>query len=132
MTAGLLETLLRLARDREPGSLSTPLVATPAGELEGTDLAGETPVFTEFYMPTDHRAVDAVFGIDVTIPHGQTQGRFITHPDGRLTVSSRDDLHEVVIIAAPPWEHEHVSAFDRRGRQLRLDIIDAVPPEPSL
>ena len=132
VTEGLLDALLDLAKRREPNSVSTLVAVTPAGELEFTDevtLDPSTPVFTDFYIPSDGRAVDAVFGVDVTVPHAETQGRFVSHPLGELDVSSRDDLHEVVLVAVPPWTRADAAAFDRSGRRLQLHVVDAIPPD---
>jgi len=138
LTEGLVDALLELAERRDPSSVSAALTVTPAGELTPEDttadwsaLSPETPVFTDLYVPTDERAVDAVFGVDVTIPHGQTQGRFLSHPNGRLGVSASDDLHEVVIIAVPPWTHDDIAAFDRAGQSIDLRTLAAVPPQPD-
>jgi len=93
------------------------------------DLDPGVPVFTEFYVPSAGQSVDAVFGMDVSVPHGQAQGRFVSHPLGELSVSTGDDLHEVVLVAVPPWTRDDVAAFDRSGRRLPLDVVSAAPPE---
>ncbi|AGN01012.1 hypothetical protein L593_05315 [Salinarchaeum sp. Harcht-Bsk1] len=135
VTGGLLDALLAIAGDREPDAVSTLLVVSRAGELdelpasEDDDLDPETPVFTDLYFPSAGRSVDAVFGMDVSVPHGQAQGRFVSHPLGELSVSNTDDLHEVVLVAVPPWTREDVAAFDRSGRRLELRIVAAAPPE---
>ena len=135
VTGGLLDALLAIASDREPDSVSTLLVVSRAGELdelpasEDDDLDPETPVFTDLYFPSASRSVDAVFGMDVSVPHGQAQGRFVSHPLGELSISNTDDLHEVVLVAVPPWTREDVAAFDRSGRRLELRIVAAAPPE---
>lgn len=153
VTTGLLDALLELAATREPESVSALLAVTPAGELDAAavdggredesartapaprpdatvaDLDPATPVFTDVYLPSEGRSVDAVFGMDVSVPHGQGQGRFVSHPRGELAVSSADDLHEVVVVAVPPWTREDVAAFDRTGRRLPLELVAAAPPE---
>jgi hypothetical protein len=48
---------------------------------------------------------------------------------GELGVSKTDDLHEVVLVAVPPWTREDVAAFDRSGRRLELRIVAAAPSE---
>lgn len=128
LTRGLRETLLRQAAEREPESVTIPLSVTPAGDLPGTDLDPETPVFTHFYLPRDEDSVSAVFGVDLGTPVGQTDGRFVSHPRGDLGVSKRDDLHEVVFVAVPPWDHESMAAFDRRGRTRQCTVLDVEPP----
>jgi len=94
-------------------------------------LTPETPVFTDFYMPETAASVSAVFGLDLSTPPGQTQGRFVSHPMGRLELERTDDLHEVVFVAVPPWELESLAAFDRSGRRRQLRVVDAQPPESS-
>ncbi len=138
LTDGLLDALLDLAARRDPGSLSAALSTTSAGELqfEATEtqprgMTADTSVFTDMYVPPDTQAVDAVFGVEVTVPHGQTRGRFISHPTGRLEVSARDDLNEVVLIAVPPWTPEDVAAFNRAGEHLPMQTLAAVPPTPE-
>lgn len=129
LTRGLRDALLELAADAEPEKLTVPLAITPAEELDGADhLEAETPVFTHFYPPNTGGSVAAVFGMDLSIPARQTQGRFISHPQGHLEVTQTDDLHEVVLVAVPPWTAEMVAAFDRSGRKRELVIVDAEPP----
>jgi hypothetical protein len=69
--------------------------------------------------------------MDLGTPVGQTQGRFVSHPSGRLDVSETDDLHEVVFVAIPPWNRESIGAFDRSGRRKDLTLLDVEPPEES-
>jgi len=133
LTRGLRDALLELAANAEPEKLTVSLAVTPADELDGADhLEPETPVFTHFYPPNTGRSVTAVFGMDLSIPARQTQGRFISHPQGRLEVAQTDDLHEVVLIAVPPWTTEMVAAFDRSGRKRKLVVLDAEPPAELL
>jgi hypothetical protein len=132
ITQGLAETLLRFAAERDPEPVTVPVAVTEATNLEGTSLSSETPVFTHFYMPETGDSVRAVFGVDLGTPAGQTQGRFVSHPDGTLGVSKRDDLHEVVFVAVPPWDRSDLAAFDRRGEERDLVIVDAEPPEESV
>ncbi|PSP82895.1 hypothetical protein BRC83_08440 [Halobacteriales archaeon QS_1_68_17] len=127
-TRGLVDTLLRLAAERDPRSVTIPLAVTPAESLDGGDLQPGTPVFTHFYLPEAGGSVSAVFGMDLGTPAGQTQGLFVSHPDGDLSVSETDDLHEVVFVAVPPWESGSLSAFDRSGRRQSLELVDAAPP----
>ncbi|GAB3685813.1 hypothetical protein GCM10028857_16880 [Salinarchaeum chitinilyticum] len=149
VTGGLLDALLAIAEDRDPDAVSTLLLVSEAGDLDDVeppapngndgqspgavtaagDLDPQTPVFTDLYFPSTGRSVDAVFGVDVSVPHGQAQGRFVSHPLGELSVSKADDLHEVVLVAVPPWTREDVAAFDRSGRRLDCRIVAAAPPE---
>ncbi|WP_302080155.1 hypothetical protein [Salinibaculum rarum] len=128
-TQGLVETLLRLAREREPDETTISLSVTPAGELPETDLDPETPVFTHFYLPSAGSSVNAVFGVDLGTPAGQTQGRFVSHPTGDLRLTKRDDFHEVIFIAVPPWDEDSIAAFDRTGTEQDLTVLDVEPPE---
>jgi len=131
-TRGLVETLLRMAEEADPDSVTISIAVTQASELPETDLPPETPVFTHFYMPSAGGSVNAVFGVDLGTPVGQTQGRFVSHPDGNLSLTKADDLHEVVFVAVPPWEEASLAAFDRRGDQQELELLDAEPPEEVL
>ncbi|WP_276272116.1 hypothetical protein [Haloarcula litorea] len=132
VTRGLVETLLRLASEAEPDEVTISLSVTPAGDLPDADLDDETPVFTDFYLPSAGSSVNAVFGMDLGTPAGQTEGRFVSHPGGLLGVTEEDDLHEVVFVAIPPWEEDDFGAFDRSGRRQRVTILDVEPPEESL
>ncbi|WP_089818146.1 hypothetical protein [Halomicrobium zhouii] len=131
-TRGLIDTLLRMAEEAGPDSVTISVAVTQASELPETDLPPETPVFTHFYMPSAGGSVNAVFGVDLGTPVGQTQGRFVSHPDGNLSLTKEDDLHEVVFVAVPPWEEASLAAFDRRGDQQELELLDAEPPEEVL
>ena len=136
-TRGLVDVLLDLASDADPGQVSTGVSVTPAGELDGPEadaIPPETPVFTDFLLPDPGNAVNAVFGVDLSTPAREAEGRFISHPDGVLEVTRRDDLAEVIFVATPPWTDDRSSfaAFDRRGERQPLEIIDATPPEKSL
>ncbi|WP_276250662.1 hypothetical protein [Haloarcula rara] len=132
VTRGLVETLLRMAREAEPNDVTISLAVTEAGQLPDAGLDPETPVFTDFYLPSAGGSVNAVFGMDLGTPAGQTQGRFVSHPDGYMGVSKLDDLHEVIFVAIPPWDTESFGAFDRSGRTVEVDILDIEPPEKSL
>jgi len=132
VTRGLVETLLRMAREAEPNDVTISLAVTQAEELPDADLAPETPVFTDFYLPSAGSSVNAVFGMDLGTPAGQTHGRFVSHPDGYMGVSKLDDLHEVIFVAIPPWDTDSFGAFDRSGRKREVEILDVEPPEESL
>lgn len=128
-TRGLVETLLRLASERDPDSTTISLAVTDAADIPDADLEPDTPVFTHFYMPSAGGSVNAVFGVDLGTPVGQTHGRFVSHPRGDLRLSKRDDFHEVIFIAVPPWEDDDIAVFDRTGEEQELTILDVEPPE---
>lgn len=130
VAADLLDALCALAADREPTPIAVPLAITPATDLD-VDLAPETPVFTHFYLPDSGRSVRAVFGVDLGTPARTTPGIFLSHPDGRRSVSKHDDLREVVLVTVPPWEPAEVVAFDRRGRRRPLRRLDVTIPEET-
>ena len=136
-TEGLVEVLIEFAADREPQQATVPLASTPAGELEGLGselepLDSETPVLTHFYMPDAGGSVNAVFGVDLGTPSGGVHARFVSHPSGPDGITKRDDLASVVLVAVPPWDTATVSAFDRSGRRLAFEQVNAEPPVESL
>ena len=131
ITTGLVGVLLSMADDRDPQGVTVGLTVTPAADLDAdpaTDLDPETPVFTHFYHPDAGGSVRAVFGMDLASP--RTQGRFVSHPDGDDRLRERDDFHEVVFVAVPPWEE--LVAYDRSGERLPVEVVDAVPPSESV
>lgn len=129
VTRGLVETLLRLAREAEPDDVTISVAVTQAEELPDADLPPETPVFTDFYLPSAGASVRAVFGMDLGTPAGQTHGRFVSHPSGYMGVDKTDDLHEVIFVAVPPWDTDSFGAFDRAGQSREITILDVEPPE---
>lgn len=131
VTRGLVETLLRFAEEKDPESVTIPLAVTPADDLPDLDLSPDTPVFTHFYMPNEGDALNAVFGMDLVIPAGQTPGLFVSHPRGELFLTKRDDLREIVFIAVPPWDGDSLRAFDRNGTRQEYTVLDVEPPEES-
>jgi hypothetical protein len=130
ITKGLLAYLLDRAAGAEPESTSLVLGSTAADGFE-TDLglAPETPILTHVYLPDAGRPVSAVFGVDLGTPAGRGRARFLSHPQGPLGVTRRDDLAAVVIVAVPPWDEGSFAAFDRSGRRLELRQLDAAPPD---
>ncbi|WP_222917860.1 hypothetical protein [Natrinema sp. SYSU A 869] len=135
VTRGLVDILLDLASDADPDGVTTGVSVIPASELEGADgLPPETPVFTDFFLPDPGNPVNAVFGVDLSTPARQAQGRFVSHPVRELEVTQRDDLAQVIFVAVPPWEVDDQSfgAFDRSGERQPLEIINASPPGQSL
>ncbi|WP_435333094.1 hypothetical protein [Haloarchaeobius sp. TZWWS8] len=130
VTRGLLEVLVDIAGSADPERVTLSLAATAAGDLDGADdLPPETPVFTDFYLPDAGGSVNAVFGVDLGTPPGQTHGRFVSHPMGKREVTREDDLHAVVFVAVPPWEADSVRVFDRAGTMQELVVVDAEPPQ---
>lgn len=130
-TRALIEGLLEFAGSQDPDTISVNLSTTPAGEMCVADLPAESPIFTHFDLPGAGGSVSAVFGMDLGTPPG-SDGRFISHPDGYLGLSHTDDLHEVVIVAIPPWEQSVVAAFGRDGSRRSLELLDVEPPEESV
>lgn len=128
-TRGLVESLLRSAEEADPDQVSISLSVTPAGELPDTPLPPETPVFTHFYMPEAGGSVNFVFGVDLGTPAGQTQGRFVSHPNGELRIRQTDDFKELIFVAVPPWTTESLAVFDRRSEEQPLELLDVEPPE---
>ena len=129
-TRGLLDALLELARDRDPDELTVSIVTTPAEEfVTDVGLDPGTPVFTDLYFPGAGGSVSAVFGMDLGTP--RAGGRFLSHPDGYPGLRQSDDLHEVVLVAVPPYDRASVVAFDRRGERLALDVLDVDPPQET-
>ena len=132
VTRGLVETLLRFAADKDPDSTTIPLAVTDAGDLPETDLTDDTPVFTHFYMPNKGDAVNAVFGVDLGTPAGQTPGVFVSHPRGDRKPSRRDDFREVLFVAVPPWDEDSLRAFGRNSKRQEYTILDVEPPEETI
>lgn len=131
VTRGLVETLLRFASEKDPESTTIPLAITRASDISATNLDDETPVFTHFYLPNDGDSVNAVFGVDLGTPAGQTPGVFVSHPRGELQVSKRDDLREIIFVAVPPWEPDSLKVFGRDGNAREFSILDVEPPEET-
>ncbi len=131
-TRGLVNVLFDLAEDAEPEAINVVLASTPAGEFDrDLGLDPETPVLTHFYLPDAGRPVAAVFGMDLGTPVGRGRARFLTHPQGKLELTERDDLAAVVLVAVPPWDERSIAAFDRTGARLGLSVLDAEPPQES-
>lgn len=131
-TRGLVETLLRFAEEKDPESTTVPLAVTDAGELPDADVPPETPVFTHFYLPSKGDALNAVFGVELGIPAGQTPGVFISHPITELKLTKEDDLREFIFIAVPPWDESSLKLFDRSGDPQEFRILDVEPPEEAI
>ncbi|ELZ12596.1 hypothetical protein C479_04347 [Halovivax asiaticus JCM 14624] len=134
ITTGMVEALLELASVNDPDPVSTGISTVPAGELDGDRVESfdpAQPVFAEYLLPDPGNSLTHVFGVELSTPNRSTQGRFVSHPDGVLDVTLRDDLGAVVLVAVPPWEPDETSlrAFDRSGDRLTLKVLDAEPPE---
>ena len=128
-TRGLVESCLRFASESDPDPVTISLSVTEAGELPDANLPPETPVFTHFYYPDSAGSVNFVFGVDLGTPAGQTQARFVSHPNGELRLRQRDDFAERIFVAVPPWDDESVAVFDRHGQEQPLEQLDVEPPE---
>ncbi|WP_049921390.1 hypothetical protein [Halopiger djelfimassiliensis] len=135
ITRALVDVLLDLAREADPDRVATGVSVTPARDLEGAEaLPPDAPVFTDFLLPDPGNSVNAVFGVDLSTPAREAQGRFVSHPIRKLEVTKRDDLAQVVFVAVPPWQDrpESFAAFDRAGNRQPLEIVDAEPTTQSL
>ena len=129
-TRALASVLCELAADADPESVSVPLAATPAHELEPANgersgVDPQTDVLSDFYFPDAAGAITNVFGMDLATPVGQTAGRFVSHPKGDRDVSLTDDLHARLLVAVPPWDAEDLRAHDRNGTRQSLVLVDA-------
>ncbi|ADQ67292.1 hypothetical protein GL213_08590 [Halogeometricum borinquense] len=133
ITRGLHDALLDMASDAEPERVTVVLAATPAEAFEDDlDVDPETPVLTHFYLPDAGKSVRAVFGVDLGTPAGRGRARFVSHPQGPDEPTREDDFAAAILVAVPPWDESSVSAFDRSGKQLSLDVVEAEPPTESL
>jgi len=131
-TDGLLDYLGEYAEEQDPDPVSVSLAITRAGELDLPEMDPETPVFTHFYMPQAGSSVNFVFGVELGTPAGQTQGRFVSHPDGVLDIFESDDLREVVFVGVPPYGRESIAAFGRNGDRKELVSLDVEPDHGEL
>lgn len=131
-TDGLVEVLLEQAAHRAPDPATISLSTTSARDFSALDLPAETPVFTHLYLPDAGSSVNFVFGVDLGTPTGQTQGRFVSHPDGRLEPAQSDDFHAVLFVAVPPWDRDSIAVFDRDSTPRELRVLDVEPPEERL
>lgn len=127
ITGGLLDVLLSRAAEADPQSETIQLALVDADQLGIEEVDDDAEVFGEFYLPETGNSIEAVFGMNVSVPPGQTPGIFISHPNGELSVTTTDELAERIFIAIPPWERSSVSVFDRRGRERQLKILEAYP-----
>ncbi|PSQ42354.1 hypothetical protein BRD17_08865 [Halobacteriales archaeon SW_7_68_16] len=128
-TRGLVESLLGTASEADPDPVSISIAVTDASELPGASVPPETPVFTHFYMPEAGGSVNFVFGVELGTPAGQTQGRFVSHPNGELRVRQTDDFKELIFVAVPPWDTDSLAVFDRWGDEQPLELLDIEPPQ---
>lgn len=128
-TRGLIDSLLGSASDADPDEVSIPIAVTDSSDLPDSGLSSGTPVFTHFYMPEAARSVNFVFGVDLGTPAGQTQGQFVSHPNGELRMRQSDDFKQFVFVAVPPWERDAVAVFTRDGQEQPLEILDVEPPQ---
>lgn len=129
ITRGLLTALLEFAADRDPTAVNVSLAASPAADLDAA-LPSDATVLTDMYLPEAGESVTAVFGMDLSTP--DADGRFLSHPEGHLELTTADDLHRVVLVAVPPYDEDSVAAFDRAGERQPLDVVDAEPPAGRL
>lgn len=121
-TEGLLDVLLDIAADADPQETTLHLGVTTADELGIEDLDGDVPVFSDLYLPNTGQSIEAVFGMNVSVPPGQSPGIFVSHPTGPLDIRSTDEFAERIIVAIPPWTPSDVAVFDRRGREIPMQL----------
>lgn len=131
-TEGLVDGLLEIASNREPSKVTVDLSVTEGSAFASAAVAPDTPVFSHYYVPGVARSASNVFGMNLTVPPGQTQGRFVSHPRQKAELTTRDTLHAVVFLAVPPWTREDIRVFDRSGRRQHLELIDEEPPPETL
>lgn len=132
ITRGLFELLLEIAEDEAPEPVTISLITTPAERFEDAELSAavdeETPILSHFYLPEVGKSVNSVFGMDLGRPAGGSSAKFVSHPEGPLGVTKRDELAGVVLVAVPPWDETSIAAFDRSGDTLDLVVVEAEPP----
>lgn len=119
----LIKTLLDIAERSDPKKISIGLCVNKAESLNLDNIPGKTPIFNDFYFPSG-KSLKKIFGVDISTPPMSTQGRFISHPSGFSKLSKRDNFHEIVFIAVPPWDQDSVKVFDRSGKNYELNIIE--------
>lgn len=128
-TEGLIDVLLRFAADAEPSKATVTLGTTRGSALDApAPVPDDVPVFTHFYLPEAAESTRAVFGVDLSVPLGQTHGRFVSHPRSERAPTLTDDFHEVIFVAVPPWDRDSVRAYERRGRRIPLELVDTTLP----
>ncbi|WP_338728735.1 hypothetical protein [Haladaptatus sp. DJG-WS-42] len=132
-TRGLLTVLRDYAKGAAPEPVVFVLATTPAESFtDHLDLPAETPVFSHFYLADSGTSVSAVFGVDLNSPAKQSQGRFISAPDGFSDSPTGRERSETVFIATPPWNEAAIRVYDATGTVQPLTIVDAEPPEDPL
>lgn len=122
ITEGLLDVLLEIAADADPQETTLHLGITPADELGIEGLNADIPVFSDLYLPNTGHSIEAVFGMNVSVPPGRSPGIFVSHPTGPLDIRSTDEFAERIIVAVPPWTPGDVAVFDRRGREIPMQL----------
>jgi len=131
-TAALVEALLDVAARAEPTKVTVDLSVTAGSAFASDEIPDDVSVFSHYYLPNVATSTSDVFGMNMTVPPGQTQGRFVSHPRSKAELTVRDSLHEVVFLAVPPWTRDDLRVFDRAGRRQPLRIVDAEPPVEEL
>lgn len=136
ITEGLSSTLLETARRYDPCDVSIPLFTVPAEELgEYTpELSNTSPVFAGFYPPYASQSVKEVFGLELGVPNGGVDGRFVSHPNGDRTVKLTDDLHSIIFVGVPPWDEikNAFTAYTRSGKELDVVFVSVDDEEYSV
>lgn len=115
-----------MADRKDPSKMTVKLRSRSGEEMETAADCEE--VYTEFYMPSADSAIESVFGFDIGIPIGQTDGVFISHPEGDRDVRMTDDLHRIIFVATPPWDGDDpLRAYSRDGEELQVKLVDDAP-----
>jgi len=128
MTEELATVLLDTASRKEPADASILLFTADDNELReyAPELEGKT-VFVGFYSPDAGQSISSVFGVDLSVPNGAADGRFISHPNGDSSVKMEDDLHSIIFIGVPPWDTlgDNIRAYTRKGEELEIQFIES-------
>ncbi len=69
-----------------------------------------------------------VFGVDLGTPAGQTQGRFVSHPEGYMGVSTTDDLQSD-LRRHPAVGYRHLRSPRQSRASAGCHALDVEPPE---
>lgn len=126
-----LEFALDASQDTHPDEYMGLLRGTPAGEL---DMDRNGMVITDVLVipGTESNSVSATVKTSMIPNDMRTVGSVHSHPNGVLRPSDADlatfgngDAH---IIIGAPYGRRNWRAFDREGKQRKLDVLDVDLP----